>query len=108
MKIINFLISGLISSITYGQEIDTLTFYSKAFKEERSVYIHTPEFYKFKSESVKIPVIYILDEQQEWFASPVLSDIQYLQYTHEIPNAIVVIPHKNRNTECGIIDLKTE
>jgi predicted alpha/beta superfamily hydrolase len=109
MKIINFLILFIISSITYGQEIDTLTFYSKAFKEERTVYIHKPEFYKYKSESVKLPVIYLLDGQHEWFVNPVLSDIQYLQYTHEIPNAIVVvIPHKNRNKECGIVDLKTE
>lgn len=109
MKIINFLILFIISSITYGQEIDTLTFYSKAFKEERTIYIHKPEFYKYKSESVKLPVIYLLDGQHEWFVNPILSDIQYLQYTHEIPNAIiVVIPHKNRNKECGIVDLKTE
>jgi hypothetical protein len=109
MKIISFLILFIISSITYGQEIDSLTFYSKAFKEERTVYIHKPEFYKYKSESVKLPVIYLLDGQHEWFVNPLLSDIQYLQYTHEIPNAIVVvIPHKNRNKECGIVDLKTE
>jgi len=57
MKIINFLILFIISSLTYGQEVDTLTFYSKAFKEERTVYIHKPEFYKYKSESVKLPVI---------------------------------------------------
>jgi predicted alpha/beta superfamily hydrolase len=109
MKIISFLILFIISSITYGQEIDTLSFYSKAFKEERTVYIHKPEIYKYQSESVKLPVIYLLDGQHEWFVNPVLSDIQYLQYTHEIPNAIiVVIPHKNRNKECGIVDLKTE
>jgi hypothetical protein len=109
MKIISFLILFIISSITYGQEIDSLTFYSKAFKEERTVYIHKPEFYKYKSESVKLPVIYLLDGQHEWFVNPLLSDIQYLQYTHEIPNAlVVVIPHKNRNKECGIVDLKTE
>lgn len=51
----------------------------------------------------------MLDGQHEWFVNPLLSDIQYLQYTHEIPNAIVVvIPHKNRNKECGIVDLTTE
>ena len=109
MKIINFLILFIITSITYGQEIDTLTFYSKVFKEERTVYIHKPKFYKYKSESVKLPVIYLLDGQHEWFVNPVLSDIEYLQYTHEIPNAlVVVIPHKNRNKECGIVALKTE
>lgn len=109
MKNINFIILFIISSITYGQEIDTISFYSKAFNEERTVYIHKPEFYKYKSESVKLPVIYLLDGQHEWFVNPLLSDIQYLQYTHEIPNAIVVvIPHKNRNKECGIVDLTTE
>lgn len=109
MKILSFLLLFIISSIAYGQEIDTLSFYSKAFNEERTVYIHKPEFFKYKSESVKLPVIYLLDGQHEWFVNPLLSDIQYLQYTHEIPNAIVVvIPHKNRNKECGIVDLKTE
>jgi len=109
MKNISFLILFVFSSITYGQEIDTLSFYSEAFKEERTVYIHKPEFYKYKSDSVKLPVIYLLDGQHEWFINPLLSDIEYLQYTHEVPNAIVVVvPHKNRNKECGIIDLKTE
>ena len=109
MKNISFLVLFVISSITYGQEIDTLSFYSKAFKEERTVYIRKPEFYKYKSDSVKLPVIYLLDGQHEWFINPLLSDIEYLQYTHDIPNAIViVIPLKNRNKECGIVDLKTE
>ena len=109
MKILKFLLLYIISHVTYGQEIDTLSFYSKAFQEERTVYIHKPEIYKYKSDSLKLPVIYILDGQHEWFINPLLSDIEYLQYTHEIPNVIVVvIPHKNRNKECGIIDLKTE
>lgn len=109
MKIISFLILFIISSLSYGQEIDTLSFYSKAFKEERTIYIHKPKFFKYKSDSVKLPVIYLLDGQNEWFVKPLLSDIQYLQYTHEIPNVIVVvIPHKNRNKECGIVDLNTE
>ncbi|WGH76704.1 alpha/beta hydrolase-fold protein [Tenacibaculum tangerinum] len=109
MKIAILLLLFSISSITYGQKIDTLTFYSKAFQEERTVYLHKPEFYKYKSDSVKLPVIYLLDGQHEWFVNPILSDIKYLQYTHEIPNAIVaVVPHKNRNKECGIVDLKSE
>src|SRR5690554_7032517 len=109
MKNINFIILFIISSITYGQEIDTISFYSKAFNEERTVYIHKPEFYKYKSESVKLPVIYLLDGQHEWFVNPLLSDIQYLQYTKEIPQAIVVvIPLNQRNIECGIVDLHTE
>lgn len=109
MKLISLLILLSITSITFGQEIDTLSFFSKAFKEERTVYVHKPKFYKYKSDSVKLPIIYLLDGQNEWFINPILSDIQYLQYTHEIPNAIVVtIPHKNRNKECSIVDLKTE
>ena len=109
MKIISFLILFIISTIIYGQEIDTLSFYSKAFKEERTVYIHKPESYKYKSDSVKLPVIYLLDGQNEWFTKPIVSDIQYLRFTKEIPSAIVVvIPAINRNKEYGIIDLKTE
>ncbi len=109
MKIIAILLFIMISTLTSGQEIDTLSFFSNAFNEQRSVYIHKPEFYKYKSESVQLPVIYILDGQHEWFINPLLSAIHYLQYTHEIPNAlVVVIPHKNRNKECGIVDLETE
>ncbi|QCK15580.1 alpha/beta hydrolase-fold protein [Mangrovivirga cuniculi] len=109
MKIARLLLLFIISSTTYGQEVDTLTFYSKAFQEVRTVYVHKPDFYKYKSDSVKLPVIYLLDGQHEWFINPILSDIKYLQYTHEIPNAIVVVvPHKNRKKECGIVDLKKE
>ena len=110
MKIKLIIILTLFFSIKiFGQETDTLSFYSKAFNETRTVFIHKPEFYKYKSDTVKLPVIYILDGQHEWFVNPLLSDIEYLQYTHEIPNAlVVVIPHQNRNKECGIIDLKTE
>src|SRR5690606_11179566 len=109
MKNINFIILFIISSITYGQEIDTISFYSKAFNEERTVYIHKPEFYKYKSESVKLLEIYMLDEIYEWFVNAFISDILYLKYTNEITNAIVVvIPHKKRNKECVIVDLTTE
>ncbi|SRR6056297_330595 len=109
MKITYLLLLLIMSGIIYGQEIDTISFYSTAFKGKKTVYIQKPAHYKYKSESVKLPVIYLLDGQHEWFVNPLLSDIQYLQYTHEIPNAlIVIIPHKNRNKECGIIDLKTE
>jgi len=109
MKFIYLLLFISFSTITFDQEIDTLSFYSKTFNEQRTVYIHKPIFYKYKAESVKPPVIYLLDGQHEWFTNPLLSDILYLQNTHEIPNAIVVvIPHKNRNKECGIVDLNTE
>ncbi|WP_250432388.1 alpha/beta hydrolase-fold protein [Hanstruepera flava] len=109
MKNISFLFLFVISVITYGQEIDTLSFYSKAFGEEKTVYIHKPEFYKYKSDSVKLPVIYLLDGQNKWFANPTISDIEYLRFTKEIPSAlIVVIPLKNRIKECAIVDLRTE
>ena len=89
-----------------GQQVDTLTFFSKVFKAKRSVIIQTPEFSRYRSDSTTLPVIYVLDGQHEWFVNPVLSDIRYLQYTHEIPNAIVVvIPHQDRIRECAIRDI---
>ena len=109
MKLLSILFLFMVSIPIFGQDIDTLSFYSEAFQENRTVYIHKSDHYKYKSASVKLPLIYILDGQHEWFVDPILSDIRYLQYTHEIPHAlIVIIPHKNRNKECGIIDLKTE
>ncbi|WP_425075961.1 alpha/beta hydrolase-fold protein [Psychroserpens sp. S379A] len=109
MKNITYVLLFIISSILYGQEIDTLSFYSKAFEEKRIIYVHKPEFYKYKSDAVKLPVIYLLDGQHKWFAKPVISDIKYLRFTKEIPSAIiVVIPLKDRIKECAITDLKTE
>jgi hypothetical protein len=100
-KIFFLLVFLFSASIIPAQETDTLSFYSEAFGEQRTVYIHKPGFYKYKSGSVKLPVIFLLDGQHEWFINPILSDIKYLQYTHEIPNAlVVVVPHKNRNDEC--------
>src|SRR6056297_1993932 len=101
MKLLVILFLFMVSIPIFGQDIDTLSFYSEAFQENRTVYIHKSDHYKYKSASVKLPLIYILDGQHEWFVDPILSDIRYLQYTHEIP-------HKNRNKECGIINLKTE
>jgi hypothetical protein len=98
-----------VSLSLYGQKTDTITFFSQAFQQERTIYIQTPKFYKYQSDSVKLPVIYILDGQHEWFVNPVKNTIEYLQYTHEIPQAIlVIIPHNNRNTECGIENLQGE
>lgn len=92
-----------MSTTVLGQKTDTLTFYSKAFNSERSVYVTTPEFYKYQSKDVKLPVIYLLDGQHEWFVHPVMNSIRYLQYTHQVPQAIIVtIPLINRNKECGI------
>jgi predicted alpha/beta superfamily hydrolase len=105
MKLLTVL-TLFVSTLLYGQQIDTLSFFSRAFEQERTVYIQTPEFYKYQSDSVKLPVIYILDGQHEWFVNPLLSSIRYLQYTHEIPQALlVIIPLTNRNAECGIESL---
>lgn len=105
LKLILFLTS-LISTSIFGQKIDTIKFYSQAFDSERAIYISTPEFYKYQSQEVRLPVIYILDGQHEWFVNPLLNTIKYLQYTHQVPQAIIVtIPLVNRNKECSIQSL---
>jgi len=106
MKNLFVLILSFFSSFAFGQKTDTITFFSNAFSQQRTVYIQTPQFYKYQSDSLKLPVIYILDGQHDWFVNPALSSIKYLQYTHEIPQAIlVIIPLKNRNKECGLVSL---
>lgn len=103
------MLSLLVTLGMSGQKTDTLTFFSKSFGQTRTVYVVTPEFYKYRSDSVKLPVFYILDGQHDWFVNPVLTTVNYLQYTHEIPQAlIVIIPHVNRNKECAISDLQGE
>ncbi|MDB5159005.1 MAG: hypothetical protein JWR50_3712 [Mucilaginibacter sp.] len=106
MKPLFLLLSLLCSSVAFAQKTDTITFFSPAFNQERTVYVQTPEFYKYQSDAVKLPVFYILYGQNDWFVNPTLSSIRYLQYTHEIPQAIIVIiPLKNRNRECGLVSL---
>lgn len=108
-KKLTLILALFISISVYGQKTDTLTFYSQAFQQKRTIYIKTPEFYKYQSDRVKLPVIYILDGQQEWFVNPLLTTIRYLQYTHEIPQAIlVIIPHMERNAECAIESIQGE
>lgn len=98
-----------VSTLLFGQKTDTLTFYSEAFNQTRTVYIKTPRIYKYRSDSTQLPVIFILDGQHEWFVNPILTNIEYLQYTHAIPSAIVVvIPHTNRVAECGIRDISAD
>lgn len=98
-----------ITVSVFGQKTDTLKFYSTVFNTERTIYVTTPEFYKYQFENVKLPVIYVLDGQHEWFVNPVLNTIRYLQYTHQMPQAIVVtIPLANRNKECRINTLEEE
>jgi hypothetical protein len=106
---LTIILNLFVSICLYGQKTDTITFFSQAFHQDRTVYIQTPEFYKYQSDSVNLPVIYLLDGQHEWFVDPVKYAIKYLQYTHEIPQAIlVIIPHNNRNTECAIENLQGE
>jgi hypothetical protein len=79
---------------------DTLRFHSKAFGTERTVIVHIPEFLATASDLVKAPVFILLDGQHDWFIQPLLNDIRYLQYTHEVPQAIVVVvPHVDRVVE---------
>lgn len=108
VKLILILIFFTASSI-FGQKTDTLKFYSKVFNSERTIYITTPEFYKYQSKELRLPVIYLLDGQHDWFVNPVQNTIRYLQYTHHIPQAIVItIPLIDRNKECGINTLTGE
>ncbi len=110
MKRLFCVIVGLcLSWIALGQQRDTLTFFSQAFGQERSIYITLPEFYRFSDGAVEFPVVFVLDAQHDWFAEPIYSDIRYLEYTHEIPQFIIVeIPHTDRVRECGIKDLDGE
>jgi predicted alpha/beta superfamily hydrolase len=106
---LTIILTLFISVSLFAQRIDTVKIFSQAFQQERKVYIRAPEFYTYQSDSVKLPVIYILDGQHEWFVNPLVTAIQYLQYTHEIPQAlVVVIPHNDRNKECGIKNLQGE
>lgn len=62
--------------------------------------VHTPQFFAAASGQVRMPVFILLDGQHDWFVEPLLNDIRYLQYTHEVPQAItVVVPHDDRVKE---------
>lgn len=90
----------LVLHLALAQRSDTLRFHSTAFRTERSVVVHLPEFHRYASEQVRMPVIILLDGQHEWFIDPLLNDIRFLQYTHEVPQAIVVtVPHMDRVQE---------
>ncbi len=85
-----FLHALILSSSLLAQRTDTLRFYSEAIGNERTITVHTPELYRYAAPEVRMPVIVLLDGQHEWFIGPVLSEIHYLQYTHIVPQAIVV------------------
>jgi enterochelin esterase-like enzyme len=98
--IILLVVSGLLGTQARAQHSDTLRFHSNAFGTERRVIVHLPEFYRYASEEVRMPVIIVLDGQHDWFIGPVLNDIRFLQYTHMVPQAIVVtVPHEDRVAE---------
>ena len=89
-----------------AQKTDTLRFRSTAFKKERNIYVQTPPDFKYASENVKFPVLYILDGQNDWFVQPCLQLIKALQQTKEVPQLlIVVIPIENRVAECNVDSL---
>jgi pimeloyl-ACP methyl ester carboxylesterase len=93
---------GLLSVLANAQRTDTLRFHSAAFGTERNVVVHVPEFHRYASAQVRMPVIILLDGQHEWFTDPVLNDLRFLQYTHVVPQAIVVsVPHTDRVLECA-------
>ncbi len=97
-----FILLTLFSIAAFGRGPETLVIRSKVFGASREVTVHFPDSYGFRSSEVRFPVIYVLDGQHEWFVEPLLSDIEFLQYTHEIPKALVVtIPLVNRIKECG-------
>lgn len=96
----------LVGSLSCGalnaQQRDTLRFHSAAFGAERQVIVQLPEFHRYASAEVRMPVIIVLDGQHDWFIEPVLNDIRFLQYTHEVPQAIVVaVPLVDRVKECA-------
>ncbi|MBK9274970.1 MAG: hypothetical protein IPM49_10590 [Flavobacteriales bacterium] len=85
-----------------AQRTDTLRFTSEAFGTERTVLVHLPEFHRLAGPEVRMPVFILLDGQHEWFIGPALNDIRFLQYTHEVPQAIVItVPHADRVKECA-------
>lgn len=99
---IQFLLAILGSSGIQAQHTDTLRFHSAAFDAEREVVVHLPEFHRYAAPEVRMPVIILLDGQHDWLVGPLLNDIRYLQYTHEVPQAIVVtVPHVDRVRECA-------
>lgn len=87
----------------WAQRTDTLSISSEAFGTERTIHVHLHEFHDYLADDTKLPVFFVLDGQHEWFVEPTLTTIEYLQYTHEIPMAIVVvIPINDRFKEMGI------
>lgn len=72
---------------------------SKAFGTERKFYVHLNENY-YKNQSDSLGVIFILDAQGKTFFNNAKAIIDYLVWSYEIPQMIVVGIHsENRHTE---------
>lgn len=100
MRAFSLLGSILLAAVLCAQRSDTLRFHSTAFGTERSVVVHLPEFHRYASAEVRMPVIILLDGQHEWVVDPLLTDIRYLQYAHMVPQAITVtVAHDDRVAE---------
>lgn len=100
MRALALLATTLLAVGLCAQRSDTLRFHSTAFGTERSVVVHLPEFHRYASAEVRMPVIILLDGQHEWVIDPLLTDIRYLQYAHMVPQAITVtVPHDDRVAE---------
>ncbi|MCU0319685.1 MAG: esterase family protein [Flavobacteriales bacterium] len=100
MRALFSLLCSVVPLLLWAQRSDTLRFRSAAFGTEREVVVHLPEFHRLASDQVRMPVFILLDGQHEWFIDPLLNDIRFLQYTHQVPQAIVVtVPHVDRVVE---------
>lgn len=96
------LLALIASGTVLAQRTDTLRFHSEAFGAERSITVRLPEFHRYAGPEVRMPVIILLDGQHDWFIEPLVSDIHYLQYTHIVPQAIIVtVPLMDRVNECA-------
>jgi enterochelin esterase-like enzyme len=100
MRALFSLLCSVVPLLLWAKRSDTLRFRSAAFGTEREVVVHLPEFHRLASDQVRMPVFILLDGQHEWFIDPLLNDIRFLQYTHQVPQAIVVtVPHVDRVVE---------
>lgn len=101
------LLTGLLAPRATAQSIDTLEVESRAFGAVRTVYVHLPPAHRYASSAVRMPLVVLLDGQHEWFREPVLNQLRYLQYTHEVPSTItVVVPHADRVRESAMGDVQ--
>ena len=107
--LLTFILLACFGQVGHSLPTDTLHFNSDAFEAERHVVLHIPDDYKYQSESVQLPIIYVLDGQHEWFVNPTVNTIQYMKYVYEMPNALIVeIPLYSRNKECSFSGFEGE